>query len=53
MRLFILTLFICAIMSVIAAFALLAEGEHLWSMLGAVIGFLLARSAQWFDKYHS
>lgn len=53
MRLFILTLFICAIMSVIASFALLAEGEYGWCLLGAVIAFLLARSAQWFDKYHS
>lgn len=49
MRLIILTLIIIAGMSMIAAFALAAEGEILWGLGGAVIGFLSFRMAGWFE----
>lgn len=52
MRIIIVTLFIIAMMSMIAAFALAAEGEHLWALGGAVIGFLSFRLAGWFDHNH-
>ncbi|APU01191.1 hypothetical protein [Aeromonas phage 32] len=52
MRFIIITLIIMAGMSMIAAFALAAEGEHLWALGGAVISFLSFRGAGWFDHHH-
>ncbi|MGL5093712.1 MAG: hypothetical protein ACRC8B_22890 [Aeromonas sobria] len=51
MRFIILILMVMAGMSMIAAFALAAEGEILWSCVGILIGFLSFRGAGWFE-YH-
>lgn len=52
MRFIIITLIVIAAMSMIAAFALAAEGELLWSLLGSVIGFLSFRLAGWFEHHY-
>ncbi|AWH15024.1 hypothetical protein [Aeromonas phage 85AhydR10PP] len=49
MRFIIITLIVMAGMSMIAAFALLAEGEPALSLVGGLIGFLSFRAAGWFD----
>lgn len=52
MRFIILTLFIIAAMSFVASFALVAEGEYLWAVLGGAIGFVSFRFAGWFDHHY-
>ncbi|APU00441.1 hypothetical protein [Aeromonas phage 3] len=49
MRFIITTLIIIAAMSMMAAFALMAEGETLWSIAGAAIALVSFRSAGWFE----
>lgn len=51
MRFIIVSLMVMAGMSMIAAFALAAEGEVLWSCVGSAIAFLSFRCAGWFE-YH-
>ncbi|MGL4355681.1 MAG: hypothetical protein ACRCTP_17750 [Aeromonas popoffii] len=52
MRFIIITLIIVAAMSMMAAFALAAEGELLWSLGGSIIAFLSFRLAGWFEHHH-
>lgn len=49
MRFIILTMFLCAAMSFIAGFALVAEGELIWSIPAGVFGVLFLRMGGWLD----
>ncbi|APU00777.1 hypothetical protein [Aeromonas phage Asp37] len=52
MRIIIITLIIIAAMCMMAGFALAAEGQVIWSLVGAGIGFTSFRLAGWFEYHH-